>query len=94
MTVAALPPLPDPGPDPICSQCGQRTDGTSPGTRIWTPDELAVRWDVQAEQIRYWCKTGVLPHQKIGDYYRIPGVVVDRWERCMPLEDSTTRRTA
>lgn len=73
-----------------CPHCGHTT--TTAGSRLWTPDELAVRWDVPAHSIRRMIRTGLLASQRIGPFHKVPGAEVDRFERCEPPEQ--LRKTA
>lgn len=61
-----------------CPHCG-RSD-TSAGTRLYSPQELAQRWDEDEVNIRKWIRLGYLRSQKIGPYHKVPGQEVDRFE--------------
>lgn len=61
-----------------CPTCG-RPD-RSAGTRMWTPDELAARWDKPASRVRWLIRKGYLHSRPVGPFQYIPGGEVDRYE--------------
>lgn len=64
-----------------CPHCGHPDNA---GTRLWTPDELAHRWEKPAPRIRGWIRDGLLSSQRIGRHHYIPSLEVDRFEAATP----------
>lgn len=58
--------------------------------RPFTPESLAMHWDVSAASIRNMCQSGELRHFRVGRLYRIPAAAVEELEECQKsaLEDS------
>jgi excisionase family DNA binding protein len=50
--------------------------------RPFTPETLAVRWDVSPTTVRNLCQAGELAHFRLGRQYRIPAKTVEEIEQC------------
>lgn len=57
---------------------------TAEDTRLYTPNDLAARWQIPVHRIREWTRDGILRCQHVGPYIYVPAQEVARFEACEP----------
>jgi excisionase family DNA binding protein len=80
----------------IMSEAGPREPPHHLGSKPFSPETLAERWDCSAEKVRQMVHRGELPGFRLGKLIRIPAIEVERYEcaQTQPLKDMNSSDTA